>query len=43
MPQIHKLSNGASKIVFKFPHEIIFRTRNYGTLLLALLFFAKVF
>jgi hypothetical protein len=26
-----------SKIVLKFPHEVIFRTRNYGTLLLAFL------
>jgi hypothetical protein len=40
--QIRKLSKGVSKIVLKFPHEIIFRTRNYGTLLLAFLFFAMV-
>jgi hypothetical protein len=38
-PQIHKLSKGESKIVLKSPHEITFRTRNYGTLLLAFLFF----
>jgi hypothetical protein len=31
-----------SKIVLKFPHEVIFRTRNYGTLLLAFLFFVLV-
>jgi hypothetical protein len=42
-PQTHKLSKGVSKIVPKFPHEIIFRTRNYGTLLLAFFFFVMVF
>jgi hypothetical protein len=42
-PQIHKLSKGVSKIVLKFPPEVIFRTRNYGTLLLAFLFFVMVF
>jgi hypothetical protein len=36
--QFTKLSKGVSKIVLKFPHEVIFRTRNYGTLLLAFLF-----
>jgi hypothetical protein len=39
--QINKLRKGVSKIVLKFPHEIIFRTRNYRTLLLAFLFFVK--
>jgi hypothetical protein len=33
-----KLSKGVSKIILKFPHKVIFRTRNYGTLLLAILF-----
>jgi hypothetical protein len=42
-PQIRKLSKGVSKIVSKFPPEVIFRTRNYGTLLLAFLFFVMVF
>jgi hypothetical protein len=42
-PQICKLSKGVSKIVLKFPPEVIFRTRNYGTLLLAFLFFVMVF
>jgi hypothetical protein len=42
-PQIRKLSKGVSKIILKFPHEVIFRTRNYGTLLLAVLFFIMVF
>jgi hypothetical protein len=32
-----------SKIVLKFPLEVIFRTRNYGTLYLAFLFFVMVF
>jgi hypothetical protein len=32
-----------SKIVLKFPQEVIFRTRNYGTLLLAFLFLVIVF
>jgi hypothetical protein len=41
--QIHKVSKGVSKIVLKFPPEVIFRTRNYGTLLLAFLFFVMVF
>jgi hypothetical protein len=41
--QMNKVSKGVSKIVLKFPHEIIFRTRNYGTLLLAFLFFVMVF
>jgi hypothetical protein len=41
--QIHKVSKGVSKIVLKFPHEISFGTRNYGTLLLAFLFFVMVF
>jgi hypothetical protein len=27
-----------SKIILEYPHEVIFRTRNYGTLLLAFLF-----
>jgi hypothetical protein len=36
-PQIRKLSKGVSKIVLKFSHEIIFRTRNYGTPSLAFL------
>jgi hypothetical protein len=31
-----------SKIILKFPHKVIFRTRNYGTLLLAILFFIVV-
>jgi hypothetical protein len=30
-PQTHKLSKGVSNVVLKFSHEIIFRTRNYGT------------
>jgi hypothetical protein len=42
-PQIHKVSKGVFKIFLKFPHEIIFRTRNYGTLLLAFLSFVMVF
>jgi hypothetical protein len=42
-PHTRKLSKGVSKIVLKFPNEIIFRTRNYGTLLLAFLFFVMVF
>jgi hypothetical protein len=42
-PHTRKLSKGVSKIVLKFPHEVIFRTRNYGTLLLAFLFFVMVF
>jgi hypothetical protein len=37
-PQIYKVSKGVSKIVLKFPLEVIFRTRNYGTLLVASLF-----
>jgi hypothetical protein len=37
-----KLSKGVSKIVPKFPHESIFRTTNYGTLLLAFLFLRNV-
>jgi hypothetical protein len=41
--QIHKVSKGVSKIILKFPHEVIFRTRNSGTLLLAFLFFVMVF
>jgi hypothetical protein len=41
-PQIHKLSKGVSKIVLNFPHEIIFRTRNYGTLLLAFPFSIEI-
>jgi hypothetical protein len=41
--KIHKLSKGVSKIVLKFPHEMIFCTRNCGTLLLAFLFFVIVF
>jgi hypothetical protein len=41
--QIHKVKYGVSKIVLKFPHDVIFRTRNYGTLLLAFLFFIMVF
>jgi hypothetical protein len=32
-----------SKIVLKFPPEVIFCTRNYGTLLLDFLFFVMVF
>jgi hypothetical protein len=40
-PQIRKLSKGVSKIVLKFPPEVIFRTRNYGTLLLAFLLFIE--
>jgi hypothetical protein len=42
-PRIRKISKGVSKIVLKFPHEIILRTRNYGTLFLAFLFFVMVF
>jgi hypothetical protein len=42
-PQIHKLSKSVRKIVLKFPHEIIFQTRNYRTLLLAFLFFVKAY
>jgi hypothetical protein len=42
-PQTHKLSKGVSKIGPKFPHEIIFRTRNCGTLLLAFFFSVMVF
>jgi hypothetical protein len=42
-PQIHKLGKGVSKIVLKFPHKNIFRTRNWATLLLAFLFFVMVF
>jgi hypothetical protein len=42
-PQTHELGKGVSKIILKFPHEVIFRTRNYGTLLLAFLFFVRVF
>jgi hypothetical protein len=41
--QIHKVSKGVSKIVLKFPHEVIFHTRNCGTPLLAFLFFLMVF
>jgi hypothetical protein len=41
-PQIPKVKLGVSKIVLKFPHEVIFRTRNHGTLLLAFLFFIMV-
>jgi hypothetical protein len=41
-PQIHKLSKGVSNIVLKLLHEIIFRTKNYGALLLAFLSIAKV-
>jgi hypothetical protein len=40
-PQIHKLSKGVGKFVLKLPHETIFRTRNYGALLLAFLSIAK--
>jgi hypothetical protein len=40
-PQIHKLSKGVSKMVVKLPHKIIFRTRNYGTLLFAFLPFKR--
>jgi hypothetical protein len=32
-----------SKSILKIPLEVIFRTRNYGTLLLAFLFFIMVF
>jgi hypothetical protein len=42
-PQFHKVSKGVSKIVLKFPHKVIFRTRNYETLLLAILLFIMVF
>jgi hypothetical protein len=42
-PQIRKSSKGVSKIVLKFPPEVIFRTRNCGTLLLAFIFFVMVF
>jgi hypothetical protein len=42
-PQIRKLSKDVSKIVLKFPHDVIFRTRNAGTLLLAFLFFVMIF
>jgi hypothetical protein len=42
-PQTCKLIKGVSKIVPRFPHEIIFRIRSYGTLLLAFLFFVVVF
>jgi hypothetical protein len=41
-PQIHNLSKGVSKIVLKLPPEVIFCTRNYGTLLLAFLVFVMV-
>jgi hypothetical protein len=41
-PQTHKLGKGVSKMVLKFLPEIIFRTRNYGTLLLAFIFFVMV-
>jgi hypothetical protein len=41
-PQTHKLSKDVSKIILKFPLEAILRTRNYGTLLLAFLFFVMV-
>jgi hypothetical protein len=37
-PQIQKLSEGVSEIGLEFPHEIIFCTRNYGTLELVFLF-----
>jgi hypothetical protein len=42
-PQIPKVKYGVSKIVLKFPPEVIFRTRNYGTLLLVFRFFIMVF
>jgi hypothetical protein len=42
-PQIRKSSKGVSNIVLKFPPEVIFRTRNCGTILLAFLFFVMVF
>jgi hypothetical protein len=42
-PQIRKLSKGVSKVIPKFPHKVIFRTRNYGTILLAILFFVMIF
>jgi hypothetical protein len=38
-----KLSKGVSKIVLKFPLEVIFRTRKSGTLLVAFFFFVMVF
>jgi hypothetical protein len=41
-PHTRKLSKGVSKIVLKFPHEIIFRTRNYGTPALAFRFFIEI-
>jgi hypothetical protein len=31
-----------SKIILKFPHKVIIRARNYGTLLLAFLFLIMV-
>jgi hypothetical protein len=42
-PQIYEVSKGVSKIILKFPLEVIFRTRNYETLLLAILLFIMVF
>jgi hypothetical protein len=37
-PQIYEVSKGVSKIVLKFPLEVIFHTKDYGTLLLSFLF-----
>jgi hypothetical protein len=32
--QIYEVSKGVSEILPKFPHEVVFRASNYGTLLL---------
>jgi hypothetical protein len=42
-PQIYEISKSVSKIVLKFPHKVIFRTRKFWTLLVAFLFFVMVF
>jgi hypothetical protein len=42
-PQICEISKGVSKPIPKFPHKVIIRTRNYETLLLAILFFVVIF
>jgi hypothetical protein len=42
-PQIHKVEQRCEQDYSEVPHEVIFHTRNYGTLLLAFLFFVMVF